>query len=852
MTTIAALPAATASSDSDLVPVSQNGILRAATRAQVAAGLQPALALAGGQIVGRISPGTGGPENITLGANLSLANGTLSAVAAPFLISGLPAGAAPAATDLVALAQSGVNKSVPYAQLMGGLSALANLDVSQLATTPTGLSLPRRLADQMADHVAIEAFGAVGDGVTDDTNAFVSALASGRPVRLGSKTYIVNGQLTISTPNASLIGTPGQSTLRRSRQTSGSAWIAVQANGFRADGVIFDANRAAVSNDTWGVNVTSACLQSDWHRCVFMNASGSSLGSGLIFQSTDPAVSQHAVRACEFANNTVHGLWVQACDGVLVQQCHAHDNGQYGLNLDFNDATFAAKVRLAHVVGNQAWNNLRGIAIGNYNSTNTSVPVWGNANPDAIAALVVANVCHDNTFYGIAVSGKALLIHGNTCSNNGSVSNNGAGILANISYSRVTSNMITGSALYGIDCGGAINSEISANHVIGHNFGINCGGGTAVRVESNTLQDAASWAVLVNNVETDSLGNNFGIACSQLALIGNWIAMTSAGASGILLRDGPQGVLVARNHFIGSNGAQISNCLWANTDQVMIEGNRWNFTQRFFANPTTFNSLQTVLIPDIADSVMITTAPSGVQSMLTLYQTQSYGMVSFVRVTSGGSGYTTATVAIAGTGTGATAKAVISAGSIIGIVVTSPGAGYGSVGSTVAVTITGDGTGAAAQAYAGVPVPEERRLVVRCNTAVRFARSGSNPVQENWTATDITVAANADIGWVGTFGTWRASFFASSDYLLPDAIGGSSLRSVGNGDVQLHPSGNGRLRLTTDAETTGCLEAIGRNAPEGVVTAPPGSTFRNLNGGVGTSLYVKRTGTGNTGWFALG
>jgi hypothetical protein len=40
----------------------------------------------------------------------------------------------------------------------------------------------------------------------------------------------------------------------------------------------------------------------------------------------------------------------------------------------------------------------------------------------------------------------------------------------------------------------------------------------------------------------------------------------------------------------------------------------------------------------------------------------------------------------------------------------------------------------------------------------------------------------------------------------------------------------------------------GAGTPEGAVTAPPGSLFLRTDGGAGTSLYVKETGTGNTGW----
>lgn len=40
----------------------------------------------------------------------------------------------------------------------------------------------------------------------------------------------------------------------------------------------------------------------------------------------------------------------------------------------------------------------------------------------------------------------------------------------------------------------------------------------------------------------------------------------------------------------------------------------------------------------------------------------------------------------------------------------------------------------------------------------------------------------------------------------------------------------------------------GAGSPEGVVTAAVGSWYLNTSGGAGTTLYVKETGAGNTGW----
>jgi hypothetical protein len=340
------------------------------------------------------------------------------------------------------------------------------------------------------------------------------------------------------------------------------------------------------------------------------------------------------------------------------------------------------------------------------------------------------------------------------------------------------------------------------------------------------------------------------MACTNLGITGNWIAMPGGSAGGVALFDAPQNVLVARNDFF--NPAGTAGCLAANTDTVIIEGNRCNYTARFICNPATSGGLQQVVFPDFADSIMITYAPTGVQSMISAYQAQTAGQISFIKVTAGGSGYTHATVALSGTaGTGAAATAMISGGVVIGIVVSSRGSGYGAIGTTGSASITGDGTGAAATWYAGPPLPEERRLLVRCNCNVHFTRAGSVPLQENWTLADIDVPANADVDWTGTYGMWRAGRFPPYDYLGADGAGGAILRSTGNGDVALHPAGGGHVRLLSDAEATGCIATIGHGSPQGVVTAPPGSDYRNLGGGVGSTLWVKQTGTGNTGWFAV-
>lgn len=75
------------------------------------------------------------------------------------------------------------------------------------------------------------------------------------------------------------------------------------------------------------------------------------------------------------------------------------------------------------------------------------------------------------------------------------------------------------------------------------------------------------------------------------------------------------------------------------------------------------------------------------------------GQIKKVVITNGGTGYTSATVAIAAPASGvqATATAVLSGGVVTSITITNPGSGY-VAGDAATVTITGDGADAAATA----------------------------------------------------------------------------------------------------------------------------------------------------------
>ncbi len=850
MPTIGQLPAALSVSDSDEIPIFQNGQTVAATRAQLLAGLQPALAVPANTLLGAIAPGIAAPGPISVGANLTLSNNSLSANAAPFDIVALPSTNLPNASDLIPLGQGGVNKAISYAQFMAGLPGLPAVPAGDMIALAAGATTARTLNEISANAVAIEDFGAAGDGVTDDSAALLAAIASGHEVRFGPKTYIINGECNITGISVSLRGVAGMTILQRGSQirtglSSTPAWLNITASQFFADGIIFDANRNVTING-WGVVIQPGCTAANITRCLFRNAMGTIYGWGLAINANDPAVTEHHIHDCEFTANAVDGMWVAASDAVSVTMCRAHDNTRHGLYIDSQDPQLILKIRKVHILGNNCWNNQSGIVVGNFNATNTEPGVYGNANPDILAGLVAHNNVHDNLNYGISISGRNILVTGNLCTNNSANGGAGAGILANTGYCAITNNMISGASPFGIDSGGAIFTNITGNYINGASIGLNAGGSQNCVLRGNYIQDCTNIAINIENVESDGRGNNFGIACNQLSITDNWIYY-QPGGQGIIVRDGAQNILIAQNNVVANAGADPQASLLAFSDTLTIRNNMLNYATSWAANPQTIHGANTLLYPDIVDSVAVSQSSGLISSIMSAQGNTYTGQICFAKLTNNGQNYTNASVSFNGAGSGATGSVFLANGQVIGIAISNGGVGYGP--GTTAI-ISGDGTGATATVQVGVPVPQDRMLSVQCGATTGFAAAGSSPAQANWTGSDITIEAGASIDWVGTNGGWQAARFNQSDYVSPNGDGSMTLRTQ-TGDMSLHPAGSGAVRLISDIEPTGCVSLIGRGTPNSNVTAPPGSSFRNLDGGVGATFWIKQTGNGNTGWVAL-
>ena len=824
MPTIDALQQAYSVSDSDELMISQSDIARKATRAQLLAGVQPALALPSGTLLGRMSAGVGAPEPIALGANLTLGNGALSAPA-PFLIEGLPLGTAPMPGDLVAMGQTGQNAAVEYAAFMSGLSQVGGIDASNLTAIATGAALARRLADCLADATTVESFGAVGDGATDDTAAFAAAAASGRPLRLDGRIYVVNGPLNLAT-TAAMVGVAGASVIRRLQLMPSANWIQVSVPFFEAYGITFDAGGMAGA-DMAAVSVTASCQALALTACSFLHATGPTQGTGLSI--TGSASSNWSVNACSFDNNTVHGLYASGAGSVAVEGCEASGNGGHGFCLD---PGVGCALR-----NNTSVSNGIGISIGNW-SVGPASPTSG---PDC---LVSGNVCNNNSAWGIAMAAGNALVSVNTAQGNGLMTP-GGGILARLGASRLSGNVVTGGG-YGIDARGNWGTAICGNHVSGCTTGISVGGGQNIFVNGNVLL-TNSWAILVSAIEPSLSG----LLTGPATIAANWIGFTTPQGGGICVLDAAQGIAVVDNDINGWGSATVNQAMWLHTDAAVVRGNRWNNQARFAVQASVVSGLQALVIPDVAEEVLVTGASQPLQSIMTNHQADTLGQIVFIKVVAGGSGYTQAQVAVAGSGFGAAATAIVTNGQVAWIVITNAGSGYGLIGSTVQVSISGDGSKASATGFVGLPVLEGKQLRLSCNCQVQLSLSSSSPVQQSWTGFNATIPAFGAADMEGVFGNWRAVAFPPVDYLAPTGDGGAVLQSVAGGDITLRPASGGALHIASSSEASGCTSSVGRGSPLGTVAAPPGSDFRNLNGGAGNTFWIKQVNTDATGWIAV-
>jgi hypothetical protein len=150
-------------------------------------------------------------------------------------------------------------------------------------------------------------------------------------------------------------------------------------------------------------------------------------------------------------------------------------------------------------------------------------------------------------------------------------------------------------------------------------------------------------------------------------------------------------------------------------------------------------------------------------------------------------------------------------------------------GTNPSSTLQFQHAGTSGQALVQVPALITSNWIM---TGTNLRGTTSAVIGFNQSATDPTGATNAGLSSLGTTG----------QVLVGNGTAGDKSGQVVMASVKVGPAATAVANMP--------LWTSGAGSPEGVVTGPVGSLYTRTDGGAGTTLYVKETGVGNTGWVA--
>lgn len=686
----------------------------------------------------------------------------------------------------------------------------------------------QRTAGQMVD--AFD-FGALGDGTTDDTAAITSAMAqavsSGLPCYLPAGTYVTTG-LTRPTGLKALYGDGNDLTILKRKGGATSTASILTGTGdsdFTISDIGLDGNKA---NQSLGSNnlTLSACSDFQIRRVRSFSAKANAgYGSGIVLSltpSTSTTGREAAVKDCEAYDNDADGLNIQRTGADL-----SVDGGDYsgnsGNGIYFYDQAITPA---ADTVPNMRIANLRaerngsgGIAILGFTVAGIGgVRTWGHGS-DPVRGLIVANnQVNENDGYGIFVQATDPVITGNVCRGNGTTTH--AGICVNSERVTVLGNICADNVYWGIDAGGCRHGTIAHNQVSGNSgVGINLGACEHLSCTDNLSIDNGSYHIVLSRNDAGTYWwpwDAVGVDISRNRIV----ETRSASNIGILLRGLPDDIRIEGNSFVWPDTTG-NNCIRGGITSGLM---RFNRLVGNTIDALLMNSAATITYPEWVDALAINSNTAAIATLQSYSQQQANQTVTAAKVTSRGTGYTAdfAVIVTGGGGSGASIMArVTSDGRLAAFDILSAGTGY--TGTPALDLSNGAGTGAAGTAVVGVPVWNGKEIQLLAHGSDFRITDGAIIQTPSPAGVTITVASQGSLTLRSVQSGWFPIAFAAP------------LGTIYPSTIQL-PGGP---TITS-----------GSGSPEGVVTAPIGSLYSRTNGGALTSIYVKESGSGNTGWVA--
>lgn len=348
--------------------------------------------------------------------------------------------------------------------------------------------------DKLRESVSVKDFGAVGDGVANDTAAFIAALAVG-----ASRIYIPNGTYliasTLSIPTNVVLYGDGSGSIVKCSASMAQLFNCAAAGSQKFDNFSIDGNSMAGTN---GININN-----DFVNITRMGFSGFSSAVYVTGSAQAFNVSEHCFflnnSFCVFINNdgrnsTIIGNHMQGGTGIWVRQVAQQCEG-------------------LRIIGNIILPNVTASA----NSGHGILIECG------LELLIMGNIIDNVDKSGIQLSATGAnaiaycKIIGNWTGNDGgTASAEGLLMYGNVSNVDVTNNTFASAKLYGMHIGVATYAAPDRINVTGNSFLANIGGDIKVElagsilVSGNTFSHAVnSYREEVNTITGTVTNNNF-------------------------------------------------------------------------------------------------------------------------------------------------------------------------------------------------------------------------------------------------------------------------------------------------------------------------------------------------------
>jgi len=258
-------------------------------------------------------------------------------------ITQLPPSATPlTGAEILPVVQSSATVQTTVSSVLG-----ATPGSSLVVYAPAGAgAVATTVQTKLRESVSVKDFGAVGDGVTDDTAAVLVALTASVNKRLyfPSGTYVINDlNLSASFNNITIWG-DGASTILKTPAASGAP--ALRLNGaynFSFEDITFDGNQATqtlttartvrIGTGSYGVTMTRVKFQNNFYNAVFIDGtlgiarrvvfdnceflSTNNVNATLVQMTDVEDISFIGCRFYDWNYNAIGSTWFQAGDGGI-------------------------------------------------------------------------------------------------------------------------------------------------------------------------------------------------------------------------------------------------------------------------------------------------------------------------------------------------------------------------------------------------------------------------------------------------------------------------------------------------------------------------------------------------------